>query len=372
MFISCKNPISDESKKKNKTTLPPIAIIQNPLNGTTVYDSTIIKGIIYNRGSRTVDLFIDSQLKYSIKSDTIKYKWVVKDYPKFSKHTIILYVYDESESDSLESIATAIVTVSHTMITFVSNKDGIHAIYIVNEDGNQLQKLPLISTPAYYPVWSENGDKIAYINQNANLNNIFIYNLTDSTQKLVYTTNKPLYDLMWYYPTNALIFSETGTIVSIDTNGGNRIELFYSYHSRHPSLGRNNEILFDYSVANLNYLGIIDTNKNIFNIAVEGYSGKIINPVSRPTTSYVYVINIETGNLNYGSIKLSNGNWNLINFRQLILPIDTTGYSFSPNGKKIVFVNKITKNLCVTNFDASGTLVIFTSGICMHPSWSKK
>lgn len=371
LLQSCKDPVSDD-KKKPPRRLPPVAIIQSPLNGSTVYDSTIIRGLILFRGDRTVDLYIDKQLKLSIKADTITYKWSVKDYPKFSTHTIILYTYGESESDSLESIHSVTVKVSHSMITFSSNRDGEYELYIVNDDGSQLTKLPKITKPAFFPSWSESGERIVYINKIPGQESIYIYRLTDSTQKLVYTTNKNLQDLVWFHQQDKFIFSEDGNIVSIDTNGLNKTLLFYSYPSRYPSTGKNKEIFFNYIASNLNYLAVIDSSNNIFNISVEGSTGKLVAPKHRTGTNNLYLINLQTGQFNYGILKTTSGIWSLTGINSISLNPDTLGYDFSPSGKNIVFINKSNKLLTVASYSGGNIKTIFAAGNCLHPSWSKK
>lgn len=369
----CKEPVSDDSKKKPpKNVFPPVAIIQNPINGSTVFDSTIIRGLILYRGNRNVDLFIDKQLKLSTKADTITYKWIVKDYPKYSLHTIILYVYGESETDSLESIATATVKVSHSMIAFSSNRDGDYEIFIVNDDGSQLVKLPYINKPAFYPVWSEYGDRIAYLNKSSNLNNIYIYKLVDSTQRLIYSSDQDIQDLVWSYSHNKLVFSEGGNIVMIDTSGLNKQNLFYSYPSRYPSIGKSKEIFFNYIALNFNYVAVIDSNYNIRNVTVEGSTGQYVQPIYRPGSNYIYFLNNQTSQLNYGTLRLTSGSWSISNISSISLLVDTTGYDFSPSGKSIVYVNKINKSLSTSSYSGSNIKTIFQTGICLHPSWSKR
>lgn len=371
LLQSCKDPVS-EDKKKPPLRYPPVAIIQSPINGATIYDSTIIRGLILYRGNRTVDLYIDKQLKLSAKVDTINYKWVVKDYPKFSSHTIILYTYGESEIDSFESIATVNVRVSHSMIAFSSNRDGEYELYIVNDDGTQLSKLPLINKPAFFPSWSESGERIAYIHKLQGQESIYIYRLTDSTQKLIYTTNKNIQDLTWFHHTNKLIFTEDENIVSIDTGGLNKQLLFYSYPARYPSIGKNKEIFFNYSVNNISYLAVIDSFNNIYNVSIEGSTGKLIAPRYRIGTNNLYLINLLTGQFNYGMLKSSSGFWSLTNLNTVSLTPDTLGYDFSPNGRNIVYVNKSNKSLTVASYSGGNIKSIFQAGDCINPSWSKK
>lgn len=368
---SCKDPVSDDKKKPTRR-FPPVAIIQSPLNGSTVYDSTIIKGIVLYRGNRIVDLYINKQLKLSTKADTITYKWFVKDYPKFSTHTIILYTYGESELDSLESISTVTVKVSHSMITFSSNRDGEYELYIVNDDGSQLTKLPNTKKPAFFPSWSEAGDKIAYIHKLPGQESIYIYRLTDSTQKIIYTTNKNIQDLLWFHSQNKLIFSEDGNIISIDTSGLSKNSLFYSYPSRYPSAGKNKETFFNYIANNLFYVAVIDSINNIYNVSVDGSSGKLIAPRYRPGTNNLYLINLQSGQLNYGIIKSTSGIWSLTGLNSISLTPDTLGYDFSPNGRNIVFINKTNKFLSVASSTGTNIKTIFQSGVCANPSWSKK
>lgn len=371
LFYGCKDPVSDDKKKPPKR-FPPVAIIQSPSDGSTVYDSTIIRGLVLFRGDRIVDLYIDKQLKLSTKADTITYKWIVKDYPKFSTHTIILYTYGESEKDSLESIFTVRVKVSHSMIAFSSNRDGEYELYIVNDDGTQLSKLPNAKKPAFFPTWSESGERIAYIHKLSGQESIYIYRLTDSTQKLIYTTNKSIQDLTWFHARDKILFSEDGNIISIDTTGLNKQTLFYSYTSRYPSIGKNKEIFFNYTANNINYLAVIDSLNNIYNVSIEGFAGKLVVPKHRTGTNNLYMINLQTGQMNYGILKATAGLWSLTGLNSVSLTPDTLGYDFSPNGRNIVFINRSNKFLTISSYSGSNIKTIFQSGTCAHPSWSKK
>lgn len=84
----CKQPTPEDDSKPNEPQYEPIVVIQNPPSTLTVYDSTTIQVLVFFRGNRTVYLSIDGVSTQAVDSDTLKYRWIVKDFPKYSKHTI--------------------------------------------------------------------------------------------------------------------------------------------------------------------------------------------------------------------------------------------------------------------------------------------
>lgn len=373
-LIGCKQPTAEENSKPNKHQYGSIVVIQNPASTMTVYDSTTIRVLVFFRGSRTVYLSIDGILTHSVNSDTLKYRWVVKDFPKYSKHVIFVEATSGDE-DTLSSNATSFVTVSHSMLAFSSNKNGIYQIYIMNDDGTQQRQITNTATDALFPAWSPSGDKIAYIGKQYDKNAIYIYNLIDSTTTkfIDADSTESIQDLVWSCDYNKLAFVSNGKIVTINANATNKKVLASDFLYHHPSINKSNDLFFDYGI-NERYLAAMDSGGNIGGIDPgSSNSGKLIIPIQRPNSNNIYIYNKNTKELGYGSLNKNGTNWDIGNINFLpVSNVDTTAYCFSPNGKKIAYVSQLDKAIYIINYNGGTPEKISQSGVNQSPSWSKK
>jgi hypothetical protein len=373
-LTGCKQPTAGDISKPNKPQYEPIVVIQNPTSTQTVYDSTTIQVYVFFRGNRTVSLFVDGVSTQSVDSDTLKYNWIVKDFPKYSKHTIFVET-SKGDHDSSSSYAASVVTVSHSMLAFSSNKNGIFQIYIMNDNGTQVRQMTNTATDALYPAWSPIGDKIAYIVNKYNNNAIYIYNLIDSTTTKFIDADSTecLQDLVWSSEYNYLAFVSNGKIVTVNADKTNKKVQVSGFLYRHPSISKSNDIFFDYGI-NESYLAAVDSAGNLGGVdAGSSNSGKLIIPIQRPSSNNMYIYRKNTKELGYGLLNKTGTNWSMGNISFLpIADVDTTAYCFSPNGKKIAYVSQLDKEIYIINYNGGTPKKISQSSINQSPSWSKK
>jgi TolB protein len=370
--LGCEKDPPNANEGKNKNLYQPVAIIQNPINSTTVYDSTTIQVLVFFRGNRSVSLYINDSLKHTVNSDTLKYKWIVKDLPKFSKHRLYVQVSSEEE-DTLANEVTATVNVSHSMIAFSSNKNGSYQIYIMNEDGTQFRQITSESGDVYSPAWSPAGDKIAYILNRDNKYSINIYNLTDSSTSrfLNADSNEVIEDLVWSSSSNKLAFSNAGKIIVITLDKTKQDVISTGFYNRHPSFGKNDEIFFEYGTIN-KYIAVYDTSKQLAGIDAGSYSSDLVLPIQKPGSSSLYGISLSTKNLVYSSLVSGSGGWKLGSFTTCMSNVDTTSYAFSPNGKKIAIIGRTDKAVYVVPYNGGTPQRVYQGGVNQSLSWSKK
>ena len=374
ILIGCKQPTAEDNSKPKKLQYETVVVIQNPISTLTVYDSTTIQILVFFRGNRTVYLSIDGVSTKSVDSDTLKYRWVVKNFPKYSKHTIFVEATSGDE-DALSSYATSVVTVSHSMLAFSSNKNGIYQIFIMNDDGTQIRQITNTATDALFPAWSPSGDKIAYIGKQYNKNAVYIYNLIDSTTTkfIDADSTESIQDLVWSSEYNYLAFVSNGKIVTINADNTNKKVLASGFLYRHPSIGKSNDIFFDYGI-NESYLAAMDSAGNIGGVDPgSSNSGKLIIPIQRPNSNNIYIYNKNTKELGYGFLSKNGTIWDIVNISFLpVSDVDTTAYCFAPNGRKIAYVSQLDKAIYIINYNGGTPEKISQSGVNQCPSWSKK
>lgn len=370
--LGCEKEPPNANDDKNKPLYQPVAVIQNPVNSATVYDSTFIQVLIFFRGNRSVSLYINDALKHTVNSDTLKYKWLVKDFPKFSKHRLYVKV-SSGEEDTLTAEVRATVTVSHPMIAFSSNNNGSYQIYIMNEDGTQLRQITNESGDVSSPAWSPAGDKIAYILTQNNKHSINIYNLIDSSTSrfLDADSNEVIQDLVWSPLTNKLAFSNDGKIIVITLDKTKRDVISTGFYNRHPSFGKNDEIIFDYGTT-VKYLAIYDTLNQLSGIDAGSYSGDLIFLTPKPNSNIIYCIKRASSELVYSSLTKVSGSWKMGSYVSSMNNIDTTTFAFSPNGKKIAVIGRTDKAVYVVPYNGGTSQRIYQGGVNQSLSWSKK
>jgi dipeptidyl aminopeptidase/acylaminoacyl peptidase len=370
--LGCEKYPPNANDDNNKPLYQPVAVIQNPLNGTTVYDSAYIQVLVFFRGHRSVSLYINDALKHTVNSDTLKYKWIVKDFPKFSKHRLYVEV-SSGEEDTLTAEVRATVTVSHPMVAFSSNNNGSYQTYIMNEDGTQLRQITNESGDVYFPAWSPAGDKIAYILKQNNKYSINIYDLIDSSTSrfLEADSTEVMQDLVWSSFSNRLAFSNNGKIVVIDPDKVKRDVISTGFYNRHPSFGKNDEIFFEYGTVN-KYLAVNDTSNQLSGIDAGSYSGDLVVPIQKTNSSSMYCISLSTRDLVYSSLVSISGGWKFGSFTICMSNVDTTSYAFSPNGKKIAVIGRADNAVYVIPFNGGTPQRVYQGGVNQSLSWSKK
>jgi Tol biopolymer transport system component len=371
--VGCNKQPTDEGNDTTKPQFQPLAVIVNPFQNSTVYDSTIIQIRTFFRGTRIVNLYIDDELKESVYSDTLKYKWLVNDYQKFSLHQLEAEV-TYGDDDTLAFRDTTIVQVSHSMIAFSSNKNGNFQIYIMNEDGTQLRQVTNSSADALFPAWSPEGDKIAYVSEQNEMYSIKIYNLMDSTSSLFLEgdSNEVLQDLVWSSDHNKFAYVSNGNVITIKADKTDKKNVFSGFLSRHPSFGKKEELFFDYAIGS-SYLGIIDTSGNPGNIDVSSImSGRLIIPILKPNSRFLYLYNYQTNDLVYGSLSYGSTGWQLNNVLIAFNNMDSSSFSFSPNGKKVAVIGKDDMSIYIISYNGTTSEQILLGGKNLNPSWSKK
>jgi hypothetical protein len=366
----CKQPTAEDNSKPNEPQYEPIVFIQNPASTLTVYDSTTIQVLVFFRGNRTVYLSIDGVSTQSGNSDTLEYLWIVKKIPKYSKHTIFAEATSE-DKDTLSSYAISVVTISHSMLAFSSNKNGISQIYIMNDEGTQLKQITNAATDALFPTWSPSEDKIAYIGKQYNINTIYIYNLIDSTTTKFIDADSTecIQDLVWSSEYNNLAFVSNGKIVTINADNTNKRVLTSGFLYRHPSIGKSNDIFFDYGI-NESYLVAMDSAGNIGGVDPgSSNSGKLIFLIHCPKSNNIYLYNKNTKELGYGFLSKNGTIWDIVNISFLpVSNVDTTAYCFAPNGKKIANVSQLDKSIYNINYNGGTPENISQSGVNQSPS----
>lgn len=372
VVFGCKKDPPNANDDKNKPLYQPVVVIQNPVNSSTVYDSTLIQVLVFFRGNRSVSLYINDSLKHTVNSDTLKYKWIVKGFPKFSKYRLYVEV-SSGEEDTLAAEARATVTVSHAMIAFSNNNNGSYQIYIMNEDGTQFRQITSETGDVSSPAWSPAGDKIAYILNQNNKHSINIYNLIDSSTSrfLDADSNVIIQDLVWSPGSNRLAFSNDGKIIVITLDKTKRNVIFTGYYDRHPSFGKNDEIIFDYGTT-AKYLAIYDTSNQLGGIDAGSYSGDLIFPIQKPNSNIVYCIKRASSELIYSSLTKVAGSWKMGSYASSMNNIDTTTFAFSPNGKKIAVIGRTDKAVYVVPYNGGTPQRIYQGGVNRSLSWSKK
>jgi hypothetical protein len=371
-LAGCKRNVADNDDN-NGPNYQPAAIIRNSENSSFVYDSTVITVLVFARGKRSVFLSIDNKFITSIAADTLTYKWDVQEYPKFSKHILNVKV-TSGEDDALASNSNMAVYVSHSMIAFASNYNGDYQIYFMNDDGSQLTQISKPPGEAFHPIWSPAGDKIAYVSKNNTKYSVHIYDLKDSsvTEFMEADSNHIIEDLSWSNITNKIAYSIDGKIATKTLDKTVTTEIPMRFFCRYPSFGKNDELYFNYYNSDSAFLAIYDTAGILDGIGVGVLAGRLIYPVLRTNTNYLYLIDKNNYNLLYGALSFGTFAWQLNNMNTCYNEMDSTSFSFSPNGKRIAIVGSINKDIKVISYDGSTSETIFQGGANQSPSWSKR
>jgi hypothetical protein len=375
-LVGCTKNSPTANEDKSDTIYPPVPVFKSPSKNSTVYDSTTVNIIVFFRGDRNVNLYIDGEKKISVNSDTLRYKWIVKDFLKFSKHNLIVDIVDNHSNNSVLK-DTAFVTVSHPMITFSSIQSGVKQIFIMNEDGTQVRQITQGVAESLSPAWSPFGNKIAFVSKLNNYYSIYFYNLIDSTltKFMDGDSGEIIQDLVWSAERNQLAYSSNGRIILINADKTNKNVIFSAFYARHPSFGKNGEIFFDY-IGDKTYLAVYDSAGNIGGIDPGkgiSFSESLILPTMRTNSNDIYVLNSNTSELGYGMLSKSGNSWEIsgLNFTQ-ISDVDSTTFSFSPNGKMFAYVSVTDKSLYVANYNGGSVKKIYQGGAVKNTSWSRR
>lgn len=229
---------------------------------------------------------------------------------------------------------------SMTKIAFVSNRDGIDEIYLMNPDGSNQTRLTYNFFYDSDPAWSPDGSKIAFSSNRYGKYkyyrwDIYVINTDGSNQtRLTYgTVNEGTPS--WSPDGSKIAFEIYGEIYVMNHDGSNQIRLTYS---------------FDYEYGLYNFTNFSPT------WSPDG--SKIAFASNRYGIYEIYVMNADGSNqtrLTYNSAYDSDPAW-------------------SPDGSKIAFTSNRGYNndeIYIINVDGSNqTRLTNNSANDRHPSWS--
>ncbi len=298
----------------------------------------------------------------------------------------------ENESDEIEQLAkTEISPTLETVkeegkIAFMTTRDGNAEIYLMDVDGGNQINLTNNNADDYYPTWSPDGNRIAFVSyRDSEYENtgdwvpeIYILNIDGSNpvrltnndinegsiswspdgEKFVFTAD---WDKVRYE--NPLINWKGVEIGVMDADGSNLIRLTTNaFRDDSPAWSPDgSKIVF---ASDRDGYG----NKKVFPLDGDSGNSNSVNlPKGPDYRSYVdlvgdreiYVMELDGGNV----VRLTNDNWS------------NSMPAWSPDGKKIAFVSERDEIaiICLMNADGSNETCLQNSDVFKHahsPAWS--
>ena len=120
-----------------------------------------------------------------------------------------------------ESINESVISKLNYEIVFTSNRDGNDEIYVMNSDGSNQTRLTNNNVKDWFPKWSPDGEKIAYLSEVNGKNQLFVMNKDGSNQKQI------SFDLNIYNGYEWIEWSQDGTRILVQVFSLQNIRQIY-------------------------------------------------------------------------------------------------------------------------------------------------
>jgi len=226
------------------------------------------------------------------------------------------------ETTATETTVPETTIIALNKIAFVSNREGNYEIYVMNSDGSDVVRLTDNKALDFYPVWSSDGSRIAFISDRdgkdpgnimEKIREIYIMNSDGSDVTRVTNNGVKIFSLDWFPDDSKIAFTSNldgnMEIYIIDFDGNNQVRLT------------------DNEATDCNPLWSPDGSKIAFYSDRDGNDG-------------MYVIDPDGSNL----IRLNDEN--------------TSSPAWSPDGSKIAFMSDRDGNDEIYIMDADGSNVV--------------
>jgi Tol biopolymer transport system component len=276
---------------------------------------------------------------------------------------------------TLEPTTAASPTPRPERIVFVSNRDGKNQIYVMNVDGSNPTRLTRDNEDNFGPVWSPDGNKIAFYQIVSTQRQIYIMNADGSDVSQLNTGNMFDYTPAWSPDGKKIAFTSSISgnpdIYVINRRKGDTLRLTDNEHSDiSPSWSPDgNKIVFQSYRDLKDELYVMDADgSNLIRLTSGSGSAwdpkwspdgsKIVFSLSLDGNQDICVVNVESGIV----VRLTNDSSNDIS------------PAWSPDGSKIVFASNRDGNteIYIMNADGGNVIRLTNNNVDdWQPNWSR-
>ncbi|MEK7398492.1 MAG: hypothetical protein AAB116_16290 [Candidatus Poribacteria bacterium] len=339
LFTGCTEDIPDKIDKSQLPAPPALKVVSTTVQNQDVISPDQIISVSFNNYMETVDIYIsgvNGSLEFDLTGTSATFKPSSK--LKDGAYTLTMSGTDEFGQKIAPTTITFYVKsgiiASSSMIAFASVLDGDYEIYLMKTDGSSIKQLTYNSAQDTQPAWSPNGQ---YITFSSDRNGSYAWN------------------------TDIFIMRSDGTGITnlTKTLGVNEYGSFWSYDSKKIAFTSDVGGFGDYYVMNVDGTGMrLMDDFEYLDFAWPGEYGDY----------YVY----EVFNGNYDI--LLDSLYNLKGAVNLTNNIANDRYpSWSPDGKKIVFVSDrdFNNEIYIMNADGTNQTRITRNSVDdNYPAWS--
>jgi Tol biopolymer transport system component len=241
-------------------------------------------------------------------------------------------------------------------IAFVSSRDGVYQIYVMNADGTGQTRLTFTAQSNQYPAWSADGTKIAFFSERDIIEaEIYVMNADGTGQTRL--TNNP-------YPDHAPVWSPDGTKIAFQSRRVGNYEIYVMNADGTGQIDISNNPAFDVSPS-----WSPDGTKIAFTSTREGgYQIWVMNPDGTGVTKLTYTGDNQLADWSPDGTRIVFVSWRDGNAEIYVMNSDGTGQTrltnnaaedgspcWSPDGTKIAFDSLRDGNAEIYVMNADGT-----------------